>query len=77
MSYRILVADPEPSSGKPIVERLSRETNAALNRPEIKTQLDNQGFLGAGSTPEEMRAVMRDQLDAWKRTIADLQLKFD
>jgi tripartite-type tricarboxylate transporter receptor subunit TctC len=62
---------------KEIVERLSLETNAALNRPEIKTQLDNQGFEGAGSTPEQMAAVMRDQLDAWKRTIADLRLKFD
>ena len=62
---------------KEIVERLSLETNAALRRPEIKTQLDNQGFEGAGSTPEQMAAVMRDQLDAWKRTIADLRLKFD
>jgi tripartite-type tricarboxylate transporter receptor subunit TctC len=62
---------------KEIVERLSLETNAALKRPEIKTQLDNQGFEGAGSTPEQMAAVMRDQLDAWKRTIADLRLKFD
>jgi tripartite-type tricarboxylate transporter receptor subunit TctC len=62
---------------KEIVERLSRETNAALKRPEIKTQLDNQGFEGAGSTPEQMATVMRDQLDAWKRTIADLRLKFD
>jgi tripartite-type tricarboxylate transporter receptor subunit TctC len=62
---------------KDLVERLSRETNAALKRPEIKTQLDNQGFEGAGSTPEQMAAVMRDQLDAWKRTIADLRLKFD
>jgi len=60
-----------------IVERLSRETNAALARPEIRTQLDNQGFAGAGSTPEEMGAVMRDQLGAWKRTIADLKLKFE
>ena len=62
---------------KDVVERLSRDTNAALKRPEIKTQLDNQGFLGAGSTPDEMRTVMREQLDAWKRTITDLQLKFD
>jgi tripartite-type tricarboxylate transporter receptor subunit TctC len=62
---------------KDIVERLSRESNATLKRPEVKTQLDSQGFLGAGSTPEEMKAVMREQLDAWKRTISELQLKFD
>src|SRR6195256_2256892 len=52
-----------------IVERLSRETNAALNRADVRTQLDNQGFAGGGSTPGEMASVMRDQLEAWKRTI--------
>jgi tripartite-type tricarboxylate transporter receptor subunit TctC len=70
----LLVPAKTPSD---IVERLSSETNAALKRPEIKAQLDHQGFLGGGSTPGEMRAVMREQLEAWKRTIAELQLKLD
>jgi tripartite-type tricarboxylate transporter receptor subunit TctC len=58
-----------------IVDRLSREVNAALRRPDVRAQLDNQAFDSAGSTPEEMAAVMRDQLAAWKRTIADLKLQ--
>jgi len=62
---------------KDIVERLSRETNAALRRPEVRTQLDNQGFEGAGSTPEEMGVVMRQQLEAWRRTISELRIKID
>jgi tripartite-type tricarboxylate transporter receptor subunit TctC len=60
-----------------IVERLSRETNLALRRPEVRTQLDNQAFEGAGSTPEEMGAVMRQQLEAWRRTISELRIKID
>ncbi len=62
---------------KDIVERLSRETNLALRRPEVRTQLDNQAFEGAGSTPEEMGAVMRQQLEAWRRTISELRIKID
>jgi tripartite-type tricarboxylate transporter receptor subunit TctC len=62
---------------KDIVERLSRETNLALRRPEVRTQLDNQAFEGAGSTSEEMGAVMRQQLEAWRRTISELRIKID
>ena len=60
-----------------IVERLSRETNAVLRRPEVRVQLDNQAFEAAGSTPEEMSVVIREQLEAWRRTIGDLKLKLD
>ena len=62
---------------KDIVERLSRETNAVLRRPEVRVQLDNQAFEAAGSTPEEMSVVIREQLEAWRRTIGDLKLKLD
>ncbi|HYT48505.1 MAG TPA: tripartite tricarboxylate transporter substrate binding protein [Burkholderiales bacterium] len=62
---------------KDIVERLSRETNAALRRPEVRTQLDNQAFEAVGSTPGEMGAVMRQQLEAWRRTISELRIKID
>jgi tripartite-type tricarboxylate transporter receptor subunit TctC len=64
-------------TSKEIVERLSRETNAALQRPEIRTQLDNQGFEGSGSTPGQMATVMREQIEAWRRTINELRLKFE
>ncbi len=62
---------------KDIVERLSREINLTLRRAEVRMQLDNQGFEGAGSTPDEMSKVMREQLDAWRRAIAELQIKID
>src|SRR6195256_4111775 len=62
---------------KDVVERLSREINLVLRRADVRAQLDNQGFQGAGSTPEEMSAVMRQQLDAWRRAISELQIKVD
>jgi tripartite-type tricarboxylate transporter receptor subunit TctC len=60
-----------------IIERLSRETNLALRRPEVRAQLDNQAFETSGSTPEEMGAVMRQQLDAWRRAVGELRIKVD
>jgi tripartite-type tricarboxylate transporter receptor subunit TctC len=62
---------------KEIIERLSRETNLVLRRPDVRAQLDNQAFETFGSTPEEMGAVMKQQLDAWRRSIGELRIKID
>ena len=62
---------------KEIIERLSRETNLVLRRPEVRAQLDNQAFESSGSTPEELGAVMKQQLDAWRRSISELRIKVD
>ena len=62
---------------KEIIERLSRETNLVLRRPDVRAQLDNQAFETSGSTPEEMGAVMKQQLDAWRRSIGELRIKID
>jgi len=62
---------------KEIIERLSRETNLVLRRPDVRAQLDNQAFETSGSTPEEMGAVMKQQLAAWRRSIDELRIKVD
>jgi tripartite-type tricarboxylate transporter receptor subunit TctC len=48
-----------------IAQRLSRELNAIIARPAIREQIDRQGFALAGSSPEELRHFIRQQLDAW------------
>ncbi|HEX9397002.1 MAG TPA: tripartite tricarboxylate transporter substrate binding protein [Burkholderiales bacterium] len=50
-----------------IAQRLSRELNAIMARPPIREQIDRQGFALAGSSPEELRSFIRQQLDAWGR----------
>ena len=45
-----------------VVARLNRELNAAIARPEIREQVDRQGFQLQGSTPEELGAYVRAQL---------------
>ena len=52
-----------------IVERLSREVNLALNRPEVKEQFERQQFFAYGSTPKELEDYTKEQLDVYSRTL--------
>ncbi len=58
-----------------IVARLNRELNAVLARPEVREQVDRQGFLLQGSTPEELGAYVKAQLGAWGKAFNDAGLK--
>lgn len=48
-----------------VVDRLSLELNTALKRAEIRGQLDQQAFAGAGSTPAVLDAWIKDQYRIW------------
>jgi tripartite-type tricarboxylate transporter receptor subunit TctC len=50
---------------KPVVDRLNREFNAALKRPDIRNLLNQQAFAGEGSTPEALDAWVKDQFQVW------------
>ena len=50
---------------KAVVDKLSREFNAALKRPDIRSLLDQQAFAGEGSTPEVLDAWVKDQFNVW------------
>jgi tripartite-type tricarboxylate transporter receptor subunit TctC len=54
-----------------IAERLSRELNAIMARPQIREAIDRQGFALAGSTPNELRAFTQRQLSAWEQGFKD------
>jgi tripartite-type tricarboxylate transporter receptor subunit TctC len=56
---------------KDVVERLNRELNAVLKRPEVRESLAKQAFAARPSSVEEMGAIMRDQLDIWGKAVRD------
>ena len=58
-----------------IVARLNRELNAVMARPEVREQVDRQGFQLQGSTPEELGAYVKTQLGAWGKAFNDAGLK--
>jgi tripartite-type tricarboxylate transporter receptor subunit TctC len=48
-----------------IVERLARELNAAMKRPNVRDGLERAAFEPQGSTPAELGAFLKDQLNVW------------
>jgi len=57
-----------------ITARLAREFNAALRRPEVVELLARQGFEAQGSTPAELAAHVKEQIDVWARVIRDAKI---
>lgn len=58
-----------------IAARVSKELNAAIARPQIREQIDKQGFALAGSTPQELGVFVKQQLVAWKQGFEDAGIK--
>jgi tripartite-type tricarboxylate transporter receptor subunit TctC len=59
-----------PKLPRPIVERLNREVNAALKRPEVLEKLQGYGYAAEGSTPERLFEINRDDLALWRKLVA-------
>lgn len=56
---------------RPIVERLHKETAAALRDPKVAGQFTNQGGIPVGSSPQEFTAYLRSEIDKWARVIKE------
>jgi tripartite-type tricarboxylate transporter receptor subunit TctC len=56
---------------KGVVDRLSREVNAVLKRPDVRAQLDKIGFEPESSTPQELTAFVKEQIKAWTAVARD------
>ncbi len=54
-----------------ITQRMNRELNAAMQRPEVRERIGALGFELSGNTPDEMGAFVQDQLVAWARAFKD------
>lgn len=55
-----------------VVQRMARELNAVIQRPEVRERVGALGFELAGSvTPDEMGVFLREQLQAWAKAFKD------
>ena len=59
---------------RPIVDRLNAETLKALEVPAVKAKLADMGGEARGSTPEEMRAMVAEQLQKWSQVVAEANI---
>src|SRR5512139_355378 len=55
-----------------IVDRLAREVAAVVAKPEVREQLERHAFDARASTPEEMGAYLKEQVDVWSRTAREV-----
>lgn len=55
----------------PVVDRLSREFRSVLSRPDIVDAVGRQGFLAQGSTPAELSAYVKEQVETWGRVLRE------
>lgn len=60
-----------------IVARMNREVGAVLQMPEVREALMKQGLVPAPSTPEEISATIRTDVERWKKFIADAKITAD
>src|SRR5262245_32846321 len=58
-----------PKLPREIVERLNKEVNAALKRPDVLEKLQSYGYAAEGSTPERLTEINRADLELWRRLV--------
>jgi tripartite-type tricarboxylate transporter receptor subunit TctC len=54
-----------------VVDRISRDFNVVMRRPDVVEQFDKLGMLPLPSTPDELSKVTKSQLDVFARAIRD------
>lgn len=54
-----------------IVERMNKEMVAVLAKPEVRSQMQKQGFAPRSSSPQELAQHMKEQLPVWQKALRD------
>jgi tripartite-type tricarboxylate transporter receptor subunit TctC len=72
--YSILAPAGTP---RPIVARLSAEVEKALNAPDNRQRLAQQGFEVSYLSPDEMTQLMKRDLGRWEKSLKAIGLKLE
>ena len=59
---------------EPVIARLHQEIAAAARQPDIRKRMTDVGAEPSGSTPAEMRAMLREQVSKVKPIVEELKL---
>ena len=62
---------------KPIVDKLNREITGILNTQEVRDGLLQRGAIASPSTPAELQAFVKSELDKWTPIIKAAGIKAD
>jgi tripartite-type tricarboxylate transporter receptor subunit TctC len=62
---------------QPVVERLNKAVNEALQAPDVKAQVEANGATAPTMTPSEFGALIERQTRVWEKIIAPLNIQLD
>lgn len=62
---------------KPIIERLNRELNAYLNLPATRIEMEQNGSVPLGGTPERFGQLISSESKKWAAVIRKADVKLD
>jgi tripartite-type tricarboxylate transporter receptor subunit TctC len=60
---------------KEVVDRLARELAVVLKRPDVRENFGKLAFEPKPSTPEELTAILRQQIEAWTSIAREVGIK--
>jgi tripartite-type tricarboxylate transporter receptor subunit TctC len=60
-----------PKMPREVVERLNKEVNAAVRRPDVIEKLQSYGYSPEGSTPERLLEINRADLELWRKLVKE------
>jgi tripartite-type tricarboxylate transporter receptor subunit TctC len=60
-----------------IIERINADAVAALGHPMVKERLEQFGATLVGSTPQELAAFLKAEMDKWGPVIREAKIKVD
>ena len=62
---------------KEIVDRMSAEAKKALADPDQRKKLEQQGIVAMGTSPEEFKAFVGEEIARWKQVITAADIKVE
>ncbi|WP_140625680.1 Bug family tripartite tricarboxylate transporter substrate binding protein [Methylibium rhizosphaerae] len=62
---------------KEVIARLNAEFNKALQHPELRKKLGDEGADAAGGTPEQFAALIRDEIPRWGKVVKESGARID
>ena len=76
MAFWVGVAAPA-GTPKPVIDKLNREIVAALQKPAMKTRLNDLGLDAVGNTPAQATKLVEDEIKRWGAVIKAANIKAD
>ena len=62
---------------KDVIAKLNAEFNKALQNPELRKKLGDEGADAAGGTPEQFAALIKDEIPRWGKVVKESGAKVD